>query len=585
MIRQRLTDLRNAMKKSGIDMYYFNTSDYHMSEYVSEFFRTIYYFSGFSGSLATLLVTMDKAYIFVDGRYHAQADNQCLPNGIEVLKLGLKDVLEPVDFIKKKYPKAVVGLDGRRTSTSFAKSLIKNNIKIKSVDIYSDLIVDRTPLPKNQIWELALKYTGLMRYKKIDLINHYLNGACLVTTNLESIAYLTNLRSDDVKHTPVFMANLVIKKGVVYLFVDIKRLSVGALKHLCEDDVKIKPYDKFYEFLAKLDKQTILFDENKVNYEAYLKVCENNRIVNTRSIIEDMKAVKNECEQRNSRKAHEYDGVVMFRFINWLKSVEDKKQLNEYIVGEKLDEMRLNYKAFDLSFNSIVGYQENSAIMHYSATKDNYKYLDNKNIVLVDSGGQYKEGTTDITRTIACGKVTDEIKKSFTLVLKSMFNLSEVTFKKGTTGLMLDILARKDLYAEGLDFRHGTGHGVGHVLSVHENPPNIRNAHTEGGSENTPFKPGMIVSDEPGLYFDGKYGIRCENQLLCVNDVENEWGEFYKFETLTLVPFDLDLIDKKYLDEKTIKALNNYHQTVFERISPYLNEDEVEVLRKMTKAI
>jgi len=501
------------------------------------------------------------------------------------MKLGLNGVLEPEDFIKKYFSKAVVGLDGRRTSTTFAKTLLKNNIQIKSIDIYSTLIKDRVPLSSNQIWELPLKYTGLMRYKKIDLITHYLNGATLVTSNLESIAYLLNLRSDDIKYTPVFMSHLIIKKGIVYLFVDAKRLSVGALKHLCEDDVKIKPYNKFYEYLEKLNNQTILFDENKVNYEAYLKVVENNRIVNVRSVIEDMKAVKNPVEQNNIRKAHEYDGVNMFRFISWFKSIKDKKELDEYSLGEKLQEIRLNNKAFDLSFSSIIGYGPNSAIIHYSASEDNYAYLDNKSVLLIDSGGQYKEGTTDITRTISCGSVSDEIKKSFTLVLKSMFNLSEVKFKKGTSGLMLDILARKDLYEQGLDYRHGTGHGVGHVLSVHENPPNIRNNKTGNDSENVAFKPGMVVSDEPGLYFDSKYGIRCENLLLCQLDRINEWGEFYKFETLTLVPFDLDLIDKKYLDQKTIDVLNKYHQTVYERISPYLNEDEKAELRKMTQAI
>ena len=297
-----------------------------------------------------------------------------------------------------------------------------------------------------------------------------------------------------------------------------------------------------------------------------------------------MKSIKNSVEQENSKLAHIYDGVAMLRFLMWIDSI-DKSKVNEYQVAQKINEFRLNNRAFDLSFESIAAYNENSAIIHYSPVKDNCAMLDNKGILLLDTGGQYYEGTTDITRTIALGPVSDEIKKYFTLVLKSMFNLSEIKFIKGISGNQLDIIARQDLWAEGIDYRHGTGHGVGHVLSVHEGPPNIRYGKTEAGTEQVEFKPGMIVSDEPGVYFEKQFGIRCENMILCKKELENEYGEFLAFETLTLCPFDLDLIDKKYLDQKTIDALNNYHQKVYETLLPYLDEKEAKFLKKATRKI
>ena len=585
MVNNRLNKLREAMSQHDIDVYYFNTSDYHMSEYVADFFKTIAYFSGFTGSLATLLVDQENAYIFVDGRYHIQADEQCGKYGIKVMKLGMKDVPEPLEFIKDNYADKTIGFDGRRTSVQFGKQLLKNKINIKSIDIYSDVIEDRTPLSNNQIYELETRYAGLSRKTKIEIINHSLKNTCHIINNLESIAYLLNLRSDDVEHTPVFMSYLVILDKQLYLFVDSSRLSKQTLNSLYEDGIIIRSYGSYYEFLDLIKSKKITFDETKVNYETYLRINKNNnRILNKRSIVEDMKAVKCEAEQNNARQAHIYDGVAVVRFLKWLDSI-DKKTISEYDAARKIDEFRLQYKAFDTSFNSIVAYNENAAIMHYFAQEDNCKKLDNKGLLLFDTGGQYLEGTTDITRTIALGPVDDQIKKWFTLVLKSMFNLSELVFLKGMSGNQIDVVARKDLWKEYVDYRCGTGHGVGHILSVHEGPPNIRYGKTAAGTETAPFKEGMICSDEPGVYFENEFGIRCENMILCKKVSENEYGEFLGFETLTLVPFDLKLIDKKYLDEKTIEVLNGYHQRVYETLLPYLNYEEGEYLRKITKAI
>ncbi len=582
MENKRLAALQAQMKKHNIDVYYLNTSDYHMSEYVPLYFKTIEYFSGFSGSLATLLVDKDNAYIFVDGRYHIQADKQCIPNGVTVIKLGTMGALDPIEFIKENYDGKVVGLDGKRTSIEFSKKLSN---KIKSIDIYSKLIENRIALSNSKLYELGIEYTGLARSEKLKRVKYILNGKSHIVNNLESIAYILNLRGDDILYTPVFLAYLVFNKEDVYLFINLDRLDENILDGLYDDGVIIRPYDEYYKFLKTLRNETILLDETKVNYQSLVSIRNHgNKVVNCISIIEEMKSMKNETEVKNSIQAHIYDGVAMVRFLKWLEEI-DRSTINEYGVAVKLNEFRLNYKAFDLSFNPIVAYEENAAMMHYGPTSENNTALDNKGVLLVDSGGQYKEGTTDITRTICLGPVTDEFKKHFTYVLKSMLNLSSVKFMKGLSGNQLDILARKDIWELGIDYRCGTGHGVGHVLSVHEAPPNIRYMHSASKSEEIPLQVGNIVSDEPGIYLEGKYGIRCENLLLVENDESNEYGQFLHFRTLTVVPFDLRLIDKKYLNDKQVELLNNYHLKVYETLSPYLNEEERVYLEKITRAI
>lgn len=584
-MNEKLELLREKMIEAKMDAYYFNTSDYHLSEYVPEYFKTIRYFSGFTGSLASLIVDLKKAYIFVDGRYHGQADKECLENDVEVIKLGTAKGIDPIDFMAKNYKGKIIGLDGKRTSIAFAKAMSKKGLKINSKDIYSDIIYDRKPLGRDLIFELTINYTGVSRKQKLDRVLKILNGRCHIVNNLESIAYILNLRSNDILDTPVFMSYLVFLHNQIFLFVDTKRLKDELIVRLNNDGVSVRPYKQYYELLFEINSQIVVLDENKVNFDSYVALHNNkNRFINMRSMIEDMKSIKNDAEIENSRLAHIYDGLCMVKFLYWLDK-QDKQYLTEYDCAEYLNWLRLNYKAFELSFSPIVAYNENAAMMHYSPTKGNCARLQNKGILLIDSGGQYWEGTTDITRTIALGEVDEEVKKHFTIVLKSMFNLSSVKFLKGMSGYQLDVLARKDIWELGIDYRCGTGHGVGHVLSVHENPPNVRYMKTENGSEQVPIKVGNIFSDEPGIYLEGKYGIRCENLLLCKESEKNEYGTFLEFETLTLCPFDLNLIDKNYLDEKTIKLLNDYHQNVYDKLSPYLSDEENEFLMKVTRKI
>ncbi len=583
MENNRLNSLKESLKKYNLDAYFLNTSDYHLSEYVPEYFKTIAYFSGFSGSLASLIVDQEKAYIFVDGRYHIQAEKECY-EGIEVIKLGTAGAIDADEFLIKNYKDKIIGLDGKRTNINFVKKLQEKGLNIKSIDIYSELIENRPLLSTSVLKELSIEYTGLSRKDKIDRIKYCLNGKSHIVNNLESIAYTLNLRGDDIAYTPVFLSFLIFYKNDVYFFIDIKRLNPETLDDLYADGIIIRPYEEYYDFLKEIKKQVVLLDELKVNYESYIRLMPNNKIINMPSIIEEMKAIKNETEINNSKLAHIYDGVALVRFFYWL-SKQNKEDLDESIIADKVNEFRLNYKAFDLSFKPIVAYNSNAAMMHYSPSKENCTKLKNEGILLIDSGGQYLQGTTDITRTFALGKVDDIVKKHFTIVLKSMFNLSSVKFLSGMTGKQLDILARKDIWEEGIDYRCGTGHGVGHVLAVHEAPPNIRYMSTVSKSEDIPFKPGQIVSDEPGIYLEGKYGMRCENMLLVRKDEKNEYGQFLKFETLTMCPFDIELIDKKYLDEKTIKILNDYHQEVYEKLSPYLNDEERDYLAHLTRSI
>ena len=581
MITDRINKLREEMKVNNIDVYYFTTSDDHLSEYVSEYYRTIEYFSGFTGSLATLIIDLNDAYIFVDGRYHLQAEKQCSIYGIKIMKLGLSGVKDPISFLLEKNYKEI-GLDGKRISINFGKELNKKGIRIIDKDIYSNIIVDRASFPNSKVYNLGIKYTGKSRKEKLNDVFYCLNGKTLVINNLEAIAYCLNLRGNDVKCTPVFISHLLFYNNEVYFFVDINRFEAELLEELYDDGIIIRNYNSFYDFLKTIKSQEILLDFNKVNYATYLNLSAFNKIFNMVSIIDEFKTIKNQTEIENTRIAHELDGVTMLRFIKWLKE-NDLKGLSEYDVSIKLRELRLANKAVDESFNSIVGYNGNASIMHYSPNKDNSRILDNNGILLVDSGGQYLEGTTDITRVIALGEVKEEIKESFALVLSSMFNLSEMIFLEGTTGRQLDIIARKDIWNKGLDYRHGTGHGVGQYLSVHDSPPRINNS--SSSLEDNALKVGQIVSDEPGLYFDDDYGIRCENLILCQKHTKNEYGQFLKFETLTLVPFDLDLIDKKYYDQKTIDIINKYHQEVRNRISPYLNDDELKFLNEITREI
>ena len=582
MIEERLEQLRTKMHESDLDVYYLNTQDYHMSEYIPDYFKTLRYFSGFTGSMATLVVTLEEVVIFVDGRYHQQAEKQCHPHGITVMKLGTEGAISSEDYLKDRCQGKRIGLDGKCVNAGLVRRLKNAGLDVRSVDIYSDIFADRPRLSDDALYELDVKFTGLTRAQKLDMLRRIFAGKVHVLTDLISIAYILNLRGNDIIYTPVFLSYMVFDDEDVYLFIDKTRLSDVLLEALFRDGVIIKDYQEFYSFLKTIKNRNVLLDENKVNWEAYSSLDKSNHIINMRSVIEEMRAVKNKVEINNAIQAHIYDGVAMVRFMKWLKE-SDKEGLHETDIKTKLDRFRLEYKAFDLSFDSIVAYEANAAMMHYSPVRGADAKLENKGILLIDSGGQYFEGTTDITRTFALGPVSENVKRHFSLVLRSMLNLQDLRFLAGLSGNQIDIVARKDLWHEGIDYRCGTGHGVGQVLSVHDALPRI--IYSVADDNSVPLKPGHIFSDEPGVYLPGEYGIRCENLLLCEEVEKNEYGTFLGFKALTLVPFDLDLIDKEMLGEDGVRLLNAYHAEVYDSLAPYLNEEEQAYLRKATAAI
>ncbi|MDY6062359.1 MAG: aminopeptidase P family N-terminal domain-containing protein [Erysipelotrichaceae bacterium] len=578
-----ISKIQGLMKSHNIDIYYLTTSDDHLSEYIPEHYRLIKFLTGFSGSLAKMLITQDKAYLWVDGRYHKQADQEVTSKLIEVMKEGKNGVKSIQEFLAD-YHHQTLAFDGKLTSYKFISEFCET-MNLVSIDLVSELYEDRPALIKEPIFELDLKYTGVSREAKIKAIKNIYQDNTLIVGNLEEIAYLLNLRGKDIKHTPVFRSFVIYTDNNLYLFIDYEKISPELNDKLRNDNIILKEYDEYYRFLNTLTKQNIFIDLSKINYETIDNLHKSNHIHDEASALNMLKAIKNDVEIEGMKKAHLYDAVSLIRLYMWLDKI-DLTTINELDVAKKLNSLRLEYKAFDLSFSSIIAYNENAAMMHYNPENQIPKQLDNQGILLMDSGGHYLEGTTDITRTIALGPISDEIKKYYTLTLRSMFNLADVKFIKCMNGQQLDILARMYLWKEGVDYRCGTGHGVGQTLSVHEAPPSIRFRDTIGGSEKIPFKKGMVVSDEPGVYFEGKYGIRLENLLYCDDYLSNEYGDFLCFKHLTFVPFDHKLIDLKYLDDETLKLLNEYHQACFDKVSPLLeNEEEINYLRNITRSI
>ena len=409
----------------------------------------------------------------------------------------------------------------------------------------------------------------------------------LVLPELTSQAWLYNLRAADISRTPVFLAYSVITEKQTILFVDEKKINSVVSDYLNECDIQVKPYNDIYQYLSKLNNQKIMIDLTHTNYELYKTIKDKNTIINTTAPIELMKAIKNVSEIKNTKKAQLKDCISLVKFMYNLKNdYNAAKKMTEYSLSEDLYELRSKNKGFvDLSFDSIVAWNGNAAMAHYVPTKDKSARIEGSGFLLVDSGGHYLEGTTDVTRTFALGKVSDEMKRNFTYVLKGHISLAKAKFKKGTKGINLDILARQPLWEQGLDYNHGTGHGIGYLLSVHEGPNSFRYGSTKSKSEMTEIVPGMITSNEPGLYFENKYGIRIESDVLCVENFENENGEFYKFETLTYMPIDLDAIDVSLLTAEEKDWLNDYHKKCYILLSPKLTEKQKEWLKEYTKKI
>ncbi len=590
-VKEKLKNLRERMAREGIDMYVIPTADFHESEYAGEHFGVRKYVSGFTGSAGTLVVGKDEAALWADGRYFIQAERQLNGSTIELMRMGNEGVPTIEKYIEDKMPeKGNLGFDGRVINSSlglkFAEILAKKEAKIKyDKDLVNEFWDDRPALSAKPAFFLEEKYSGRSAADKLSFVRKSMeeNGAdTFILTSLDDIAWLYNMRGDDIPCNPVVLSYTVVFKDKAVLFLNESVLNERLREEFAKNNVEIKAYNDIYDYVKSLDKNSkILLDLNKVNYKIYGNLPENAEKINKLNPTVPEKAKKNRTEIENIRKSHVKDGVAVCKFIFWLKRNVGKIKITEMSAAQYLEDRRREQEGFiEPSFDTIAAYNANAAMMHYSATPEHDAELKPEGLFLVDSGGQYYEGTTDITRTITLGAVPDEWKRDYTLTLKGNMNLANARFLYGCTGINLDILSRGPLWNIGIDYRCGTGHGVGYLLNVHEAPNGIRWRVVPERNDSAVLEEGMVTSDEPGVYTEGSHGIRIENELLCRKDIKNEYGQFMSFETVTYVPIDKEVIDLKYLENRDIEQINDYHKMVYEKISPYFEGKEADWLKE-----
>lgn len=590
----KLKNLQSILKNKNIAAYIIPTSDYHNSEYISDHFKSRAIISGFTGSAGTLLVTQTKAFLWADGRYHIQAQKELENTDIILMKQGLGDVPTLIQFLNSELnTNDVLAFDGRLMNANSVINMLKDlkkGITIKSdVDLINEIWNDRPELPFSVLYRLDEFFCGSSFEGKIEEIRTIMKtnkANVFVLSKLEDQAWLYNLRGNDVKHTPVFLSYSIITNDSVILFIDENKIDLTIEKYLSDNDIIIKPYFDFYDYIKNIRNKNILLDLNNTNYLTYVELSNDNNIIVKDNPTMLLKAIKNNTEIENIKLAHIKDGLAFTKFMYYVKTLHIPSESSEISLSNILADYRKEQEGFvDLSFDTICGFKEHGAMMHYSATEEsNYKLKDD-GLLLVDSGGHYLEGSTDITRTLAIGKITDTMKLHFTTVLKSVIALSEAVFLKGCRGTNLDILARGPIWQLLMDYKCGTGHGIGYLLSVHEAPNGFRWQVVPERNDSAILEPGMITTNEPGIYIEGQYGIRIENELLCVSKAKNEYGEFLGFETITYAPIDLDAINPKLLTQKEKDWLNNYHHMVYEKLSPYMSIPEKKWLKVVTRRI
>ncbi len=568
--KEKVAALRQKMQKENIDAFIVYSADPHMSEYLPEEWLERTWLSGFTGSAGFVVVTQDKAALWTDGRYFVQAPIELEGSDFELMKMGVEGVPEYIDWLKNEVKDGgTVAVNALATSntnwTDLEQKLASKNIKVVDQPLLKEIWVDRTTnTAKNPIFVHPVERAGKSVSDKLSAIRKKMDeqeATFHIISSLDDVAWTVNLRGSDVDYNPVFLGYITLTKDKATLYVDLSKLNDDATTQLSQSGVEAKSYDDFFNDLKEVKNQKVLISPNS-NKSIFDTLKDNNEFVKAPVPGNLMKAQKNAAELEGFRTVMQRDGVAMVKFLYWLTQTAGKEPLTEYSIGVKLREFRAQGKNFvGESFGSIIGYKGNGAIVHYSAKEEGSKAVTNDGSILLDSGGQYLEGTTDITRTIALGAVNEEFKKDVTLVLKGMINLSMVKFPKGTRGVQLDAFARMPLWLEGKDYNHGTGHGVGSFMNVHEGPQNIRK-----DMNFQELLPGMVCSNEPGFYVENGYGIRHEN-LVAVKEVETTpFGTFYEFETLTICPFDRNVIIADMLTESEKNWLNNYHQWCKEKL-------------------
>lgn len=609
-ITERLAALRSAMKDNGINYYMITSADCHGSEYVHEHFRARAYFSGFTGSNGTLVVGEKSAALWTDGRYFLQAEKQLAGTGIELMRMQEKGVPTIEKYLEEHLQaEEVLGFDGNCVNAEQGEKL-ENVCRERGAAVFGekDLVSlawkDRPALPANPVWELSEEYAGESCGDKLREVRCVLEKEgvdYLFLSSLDDIMWLFNLRGSDVACNPVALSYAFVGRQECTLFLQKKAASGFSLEQF---GVTIEEYDGIFGWLdrkleeitekeAKIDGRIgkgedavkILSPGEYLSYRLMKVLSERSELILQESPTQLLKAIKNERELACSREVYLRDSAALCKFIYWLKKHVGKEEITELSAADKLEEFRRQVPGFlDISFTTICGYADNGAIVHYAATEETNRKLEKRGMVLVDSGGQYMGGTTDVTRTIVLGEVTEEEKKIFSLVSAATLRLADTVFLEGATGRNLDIVARQDLWKAHLDYKHGTGHGIGYILNVHEGPQRISWQYKKETKEYA-LRAGMLTSDEPGMYFAGKFGVRTENILEVVKEEENEYGTFLGFRHLTWVPIDREALDRRFLTAEDVERINAYHRAVREKIMPCLEEKEQEWLLEATAEI
>lgn len=596
MIPERLTALREEMKRRSIDIYVVPTADFHESEYVGEHFKARKFITGFTGSAGTAVITLKEAGLWTDGRYFVQAEKQLEGSTVTLYRMAEEGVPAVEEFVKDKLPQGgCIGFDGRTVNGAWGEKFAAiAEEKGGSLSVGEDLIdliwTDRPELSRAPLFILEEKYSGKSTAEKIKDVRAKMaeEGADVhILTSLCDIAWLLNIRGGDIQSVPVVLSYLVLTKDQCIWFLQEEVVDDTIRAYLKENHIETRPYDDIYTYVPDIpESAVVLMNKSGVNYRICNELNKNIQVINKPNPTELMKAVKNPVEVDNTRLAHVKDGVAVTKFMYWLKTNIGKIPMTEISASDYLEARRREQENFiDLSFTTISAYGANAAMMHYSATPESDTVLKPEGFLLVDSGGHYYEGTTDITRTFVLGPISDEMKQHFTAVCRSNMKLANAKFLYGACGLNLDILARGPLWDMGIDYKCGTGHGVGYILNVHEGPNGFRWKIVPERHDSGVLEEGMITTDEPGVYLEGKYGIRTENELVCRKAEKNEYGQFMEFENITYAPIDLDGIDPEQMSPREKQMLNDYHKKVYEVLSPYMTEEENEWLKKYTRAI
>ena len=593
-MKEKLMELRQKMKEYGMAAYLIVSDDFHASEYVGEYFKCREYISGFNGSAGTLVITEDMAGLWTDGRYFIQAEEQLAGTGITLFRSGQPGVVDIGTFLAEKMEAGtVLGFDGRTVSTGMAKSL-KEKLREKKItfapdrDVVGEIWVNRPALSCDPIWELGVEYAGESRKDKVAGVRKAMvdcKADYFLIPSLDEIAWLFNIRGNDIAYCPLVLSYAIVYNDSVELFADTSKFSDTLLQLFAQQQIILHPYEEIYDTVSQFNKnQTVLLDSRIMNYSLYRKIPEFVPVVDRPNPEILMKCIKNDVQVENLKAAHLKDGIAHTRFMYWLKTNSGEFPVTELSASQKLEEFRAMQDEFiGPSFAPISAYGEHGAIVHYSADEESNVELKPGKLFMTDTGGHYLQGSTDITRTVAIGEAGQVGKEHFTLVVRAMLRLANTVFLHGCSGANLDCIAREVFWKRGLNFNHGTGHGVGYLLNIHEGPINFR--WKEGKTPSQTFEKNMVITDEPGLYIKNSHGIRIENELLVTEADHNEYGQFMKFEVLTLVPIDLDALLPEQMTFEEREQLNNYHQLVYKKISPYLPEAEKEWLKHYTRAV